>query len=149
MANLKNLTKKMYQVTLSGTGAEVKAFWQGCTAPEQTFEDTKVTNPEKGILEHISGFVEYGNVTLKKLYEPAVDQAIFTFVQTYREKREPFTVTIQPIRADAAGSPIPSSKAIVLSGCTVVKYKMPEADRESTDASMVELEVTVGEAQYQ
>jgi hypothetical protein len=151
MANLKNITKKMFIVKLSGAGAAntVTASWHGITSPSVNFEDTKIQNAEKGVMEHISGMVDYDNVTLKKLFDPAADDAISTFVNTYRDNREPFTVTINAVRPDAAGTLVPSAKSIVLSGCTIVKFKYPEVDRESTDAAMIELEVTVGEVQKQ
>jgi hypothetical protein len=90
------------------------------------------------------GFASREKLTLSKAYDPVADEALEVWAQKAIEQPTAtgdFTVTVQPVQSDVAGTPIAQSKSRVYSGCQMVSLRVPDVDRSGSGLAMLELEV--------
>ena len=128
---------KQYLVSLGG----VQAYFTKITAPKWMKAETKYNDGQTGTMKTHLDFLDLEKVSLTKNYDAAKDGAIDQALKTRRESGEAFEVTIQPVLADKAGSPVPNGKTIVLQGCRVVSVTYPAVDREGSGLSTMIVEV--------
>ncbi len=138
--NLQPLGTEQFLVVIAG----LTAYFTKCSAPKWVKNEFEYNDGQTGITRTHLGFTKFDKVTLTKHYF-IEDSAIVAWAQERRNNGEPFTVTITPVKADAAGSPIDGGKVLTLTDCYLASFKAPEVDRGGTGGAMLELELTVGD----
>lgn len=88
----------------------------------------------------IHGLIEIADVELGKPVE-AGDAVLARLVE--RSTREPLTVIVQAVEDNINETPLGSP--ITLLGCVAIGFKGYEAERDSADASMIELTLSVAD----
>ena len=141
MANLKPIQQKQFLVFFDGS-ALLSTYFTKVTAPKESRDEVEYNNGQDGTTYTSLGFTKRDKVTFSKPFDPVADKAIITWYKGRRAaSTEKFTATIKPVNADQAGSDISGAGTLTLTGCEVVSFKMPEADRMSTGLAMLEIEV--------
>jgi hypothetical protein len=146
MADLDQISQKQFIVTLEGR----KALFQKVTAPKEMFGEQEFNDGQSGqIFTHLD-FLKLDKVTLTRNYNPISDPVdLVAWYQEYRKNPTDLSISVQPVKADLAGSPIPGSKTMILSGCRIVSFKFPSADREGSGMATLEIEVMPKNVQMQ
>lgn len=139
MPNLRPLTQKQFIVqmdTLTGM------YFSKVTAPKESREVVEYTDGQTGAVYKMPGFISRENVTLAKPFSPEQDKALVSWYNTKKAANAAkFTITIQPVNADQAGSAAAAGATLALTGCEVVSLKMPDVDRMGSGLAMIEIEV--------
>lgn len=145
MANLKPITSQNFVVTISGAaGLSGTHLFTKATAPRFSRTGASYNDGQTGQELMVFGFSQRQNLSIAKPYDPVADKALETWAQSIMEKppaNAEFTLTIQPVQSDIAGTPIPSAQARVFTGCQLVSVRMPDVDRQGTSTAMIEMEV--------
>lgn len=134
---LEPLSIKQYLVSMGG----VQALFSKCTAPKVMKGETKYNDGQTGVMKTHLDFLEYEKVNLTKNFSASQDGTLLDFVKDKMETGEKVDVTIQPVKADKAGSAVPGAKTIVLMGCQVVSVTYPQVDREGSGLSTLVVEL--------
>lgn len=134
---LKPISQKQYKVT----GDLGTFFFTSATAVEENYEETEYNDGETGQTMTHLGFIKVGKVTLKVNFDPVVHKPLVSWWQTYKKDRKEFTISITPVQADLEGSPIAGALSWKLTSCKCPRFKYPQADRESTGMSTLEMDV--------
>lgn len=143
--NLKPITVQNFIVTLNGAnGLSGNITFNKANAPRISRNKVDYNDGQTGQTMATYGFASRENLTLSKAYDPVADATLETWAQNAIEKPQDnsdFTVTIQPVQSDIAGSPIASAKARVYTGCQVVSLRTPDVDRTGSGLAMLEIEI--------
>lgn len=141
MPGLKPVSQKQFLVILDQLP---RAFFTKCTGVEESYETQKYNDGETGVTRTHVGFLDVGNVTLSKIYDPEQDAAMLDWWAGQKKERTPFSVSIQAVTADTQGTVITGAGTILLQECQCVRFKYPEVDRESASMAMLEIELVPG-----
>ncbi|MBE9178673.1 hypothetical protein IQ268_08885 [Oculatella sp. LEGE 06141] len=136
---LRPITKSAYLITIAG----IKGTWSKCAGGEEEFETGDYVDPNDRKKKTVRGVSKVGNLKLAKPYHPEEDAPIVDWWQNYRDNGEPgdVSVTVQSIKQDKQRTQF--GKPRTYYGCQVIKFKDPEADLDSSDAAMLEVELSV------
>lgn len=143
------LTSEVYMVTrprpLSKAGFRVtidsySGFFTEFSGLELERDNEKVAMGNSRYKVPIHGLIEIADVELGKPVE-AGDASLARLVE--RSTREPLTIVVQAVEDSINETPI--GQPITLLGCVVVGFKGYETERDSADASMIELTITVAD----
>lgn len=145
MANLKPVQQRQFLVTIDG----LQAFFTKATAPKETRGSSTYNDGETGITRKHLGFLELDDVTLSKPFDPAQDKALVEWWNKQKEDPSNVTVSIQPVKADTKGSPIPGASTLMLTECQVASFTYPAVDREADGMAMLEIVLVPGSITYQ
>lgn len=140
MPNLTPITQKQVKVEVSGL---LGIFWTSIKGGKLSQEEVKYNDGAEGLEKTLTGFSSIEPLTLSKPYDPVNDGAIQSFISAQRSARTPFNVTVTPVNADVAGSPVSGGKSITYSNCTFIGYNPPQFDRDGTGLAKCELMVAV------
>lgn len=135
MATIKPVSQACWRVTISGQSAYFTTF----SGLEVERENSKVPQGNSRIKVPVYGLSEIADVDLSKPYEVS-DSAFISLLD--QPSTQGLTVVIQAVDDSSKESPI--GRPITLSGCSVTKVKVGEADRDSSDATMTEITLAVG-----
>jgi hypothetical protein len=127
-----------YAITVNVDGLDF-GIWDKLSGGEIDSEETKYKPGNMGLHVSLGGSVEVGNVTVSVLYRLAVFQAGDDRIHWLigRVGKGQVTVNRQPLDTDGNAY----GKPLVYSG-TLKTVTPPEIDSESSDAALLELEVT-------
>lgn len=142
--NLTPIYQKQYLVTLMSPSNSLTVYFTRATVGQEEFDQVEYNDGlVTRTLTHI-GYGKIGTVTLGKPFDPIKDTALYDWHKSEKSRTttEGFSVSIQPIYTDTAGTRIESSVKIVLLGCQVVSFPIsPDVDRMGTGLSMFEMEI--------
>jgi len=145
MANLKPITVQNFIVTVNGaTGLSGNILFTKASAPSFSRPEVAYNDGQTGQTLATFGFSTREKLTLSKPYDPVQDEALELWAQKEVENANAdtaFTITVQPVTSDIAGTPIASAKARVYTGCVVTRLRVAEVDRTSSSLAMLEIEV--------
>lgn len=141
MPGLKPISQKQFLVVLDQLP---QAYFTKATGIEESYETQKYNDGETGVIRTHVGFLDVGNVTLSKVYDPEQDASMLAWWDGQKKERSTFSVSIQAVTADTNGTVIPGSGTLLLQECQVVRFKYPEVDRESSSMAMLEIEIVPG-----
>lgn len=130
------LSKAGFRVTIG----EYSGFFTTFSGLELERDNEMVALGNSRYKVPIHGLIEIANVTLEKPYEVG-DGTLTRLVE--RSTRQPITVVVQPVDDEINETPI--GQPLTLLGCVCVKYKGLETERDSAEATMVELELSVAD----
>jgi hypothetical protein len=145
MPNLKPITTQNFIVTISGaTGLTGTNTFSKATAPRMSRSEVPYNDGQTGTEHMTYGFSRREKLSLSKAYDPVNDATLEQWAQDALEKpgdNSDFTVTIQPVQSDIAGTPIASAKSRVFTGCQLVSMRLPDVDRTGSGLAQLELEI--------
>lgn len=145
--NLKPISQKQFLVTIQG----IQGFFSKCTKPKEARTETTYNDGQTGEEYTHLDFIKRDKVTLSKVFDPAADKTLVSWFNERKTKADtPFNISIQPVSADTAGTPISGASTIILNNCFVASFSYPEVDRMGSGMAMLEIEVVVnGAISYQ
>ena len=146
MPGLKPISQKQFLVVVDQLPS---SFFTKATGVEENYETQKYNDGETGIIRTHVGFLDVGNVTLSKVYDPEQDAALIQWWAGQKKERTPFSVSIQAVTADTTGTVIPGAGTLMRQECQIVRFKYPEVDRESSSMAMLEIELVPGSVDLQ
>ena len=143
--NLQPISVKQFLVTIGGQSFTFQSKKGGKI---QWTEET-YNAPDQGVEYKHHSFQKMDNLTLTKLFDPAADRALITWSNTITQNRAPFTVTVQPVQSDLAGTVYPGGGTFIYTGCELVSITDPESDRDGSGLAKLELEISFQNRTYQ
>lgn len=145
MANLKPVTVQNFIVTISGAAGLSGTFlFTKATAPRFSRTEAPYNDGQTGTEQMTFGFAKRDKISVSKPYDPVTDAALEIWAQEMMEKpaaNNDFTLTIQPVQSDIAGTALPSAKARVYTGCQITSFRGHDVDRGGSGVAMLELEI--------
>ena len=141
------MTRRIQPVAKSSFRVQIGEFgnvyFQTAGAISGNRERTAVPSPNTRKKTYLFGLTEYDEIELSKVFEPETDQALIDLLERCTDEK--LTVTIQPVRN------CPDEQAVgqltTLLGCVVTGIEFSEADRDSSDASMLMLTISFEDVQ--
>jgi hypothetical protein len=118
-------------------------FWTSNKGGKLSREEVKYNNGQTGLEQTYVGFSMVEPLTLSKPYDPVADKAIAAFVTTQRSNGTPFSITVTPVQADVAGSPLAGAVGVTYPNCVLTGYKPADFDRNGQGLAMIEVTVAV------
>ena len=113
-------------------------LWSSKTGGGSNSENTQIFEGGKRVPTNIGGPTTVEQVVLTKPYDPIRDRDILSWVAAWdRGIREELTLIVQP--TNSAG--VPAGKRQMLKGCAKINFKLPDIERGSSEAAMLELTV--------
>jgi phage tail-like protein len=145
--NLQPISQKQFLVNIQG----IQSYFSKVTKPKESRAETTYNDGQTGEEYTHLDFIKREKITLSKVFYPATDKALVNWWNERKTKADtPFNISIQPIAADTAGSPISGAGTIILNNCFVQSFSYPEVDRMGSGMAMLEIEVVVnGAISYQ
>ena len=136
---LRPISQHQYLVTIAG----IEGNWATLEGGEEEFDSSEYTDPGDRRRKSVRGPLMVSNITLTKPYNPEQDRPLLEFWEEYRDNDSPqdITVTAQSITRDRERSQYGLPRTYV--GCQIVRFVDPEVDIDSSDAAMIEVELTV------
>lgn len=145
MANLKPITVQNFVVTISGaSGLSGTFLFTKATAPRLSRVEAPYNDGQTGTEQMTYGFSRRDKITISKPYDPVADAALEEWAQNMLEKptaTSDFTLTVQPVQSDIAGTAYPGAKARVFTGCQVTSFRGADVDRQGSATAMLEIEI--------
>jgi hypothetical protein len=126
----------MYAVSVAVEGIGNTGIWDKLSGGLADSEELVYKPGNMGERESLGGFQTVENVTISRNFKRDRDLNLRPALMTARGKRE-VTVTKQTLDQDKR----PIGRPLVYKG-TLKSYSDPEVDSQSTDAGMVEIEIT-------
>lgn len=133
MPQLQPISMKQARVTISGSNTGFTSISGG----KYSREEVKYNDGNQGIEKTFVGMVAIEQLTLSRPYDPVAEKEIVTFVNNQRTAQQGFTVTVQPVSADVAGTAI--GTGVTYTGCVLVSYTPAKFDRNGNGLAMTEL----------
>lgn len=123
-----------------------ETYFNSFSGVNPTREISKVPSPNSRNKVLIAGLQEFGEVTLSKPFEnDSTDRQLLKLVERCADDK--FSVSIQAVRNCPDETPI--GPLMTLVGCVCTGVQGPEADRDGSDASMLELTIEHENINYQ
>ena len=141
MTLLKPITQKQFIATISDISS---VYWMVARGGRVSREKVQYATGNKGLIQNMAGFTSIEDLSLSKSFDPEADASVITWVQSQIDNPTIFSVQLQPVKADLAGSAVVSN-TIRYDNCQVVSYKLPDMDRNSSGLAMFELTLIVNE----
>ena len=145
MANLRPVTVQNFVVTISGaSGLSGTFLFTKATAPRFSRVEAPYNDGQTGTEQMTFGFAKRDKMTISKPYDPVNDATLEAWAQDMMEKpkdNSEFTLTIQPVQSDIAGTALPSAKARVYTGCQITSFRGNDVDRGGSGVAMLEIEI--------
>lgn len=133
MPQLSPVSVKQARITLSGSNTPFTSISGG----KYSREDIKYSDGNVGIEKTFVGMVSIEALTLTRPYDPTAEKEIVAFVNSQRTAQQGFTVTVQPVSADVAGTAV--GTGVTYTGCVLVSYTPAKFDRNGNGLAMTEL----------
>lgn len=143
--NLAPISTKQFLVTISGQSF----VFQSKKGSKISWTEETYNAPDQGIEYKHHSFQKNDNLTLTKLFDPVADKTLITWGNTITATRTAFTVSVQPVSADLAGTAYPSGGTFIYTGCELVSITDPESDRDGSGLAKLELEISFQSRTYQ
>ena len=137
MAQLQPITMKQAKIEISAPLLGI--FWTSIKGGKMSHEEVSYNDGAQGLELVFTGLTKLENITLTKPYDPVNDAAIHSFISSQRSAKTAFSVSVTPVNADIAGSPISGGKTIIYNNCTFISYNPPQFDRDGTGLAKVEM----------
>lgn len=137
MPQLQPLSVKQAKVFISGISAPFTSISGG----KYTREDIKFNDGVNGMEKSTAGMITIEALTLTKPFDPISDKEIAAFIANQRNAVAGFTVTVNPVNADAQGSPLSGATTITYTGCILLSYTPAKFDRNGNGLAMIEMTV--------
>lgn len=109
-----------------------------CSGGERKRTTTTVHPGGGGSPEIVEGPTEYGQVTLRKPYDPIVDSVLDLWAAAY-DNGVGYRPTLVKIPVMSDGAPLPSGKPTTFKNCALVSYKLPDMQKGSADVATLEI----------
>lgn len=141
MAQLAPLSVRQYIVILN---ANLKTQWNKCTGGKQSRDTQEYNDGQTGQTKNLLGFIKNEMLTLSKPFDAVQDKALLNWVNDQMAKdvsNNRFTVTVQPVQVDLKGTVISGAGTFQFTNCQLVSWTKPEADRDGSSVSTLELEI--------
>lgn len=129
---------------------QARIFVNGISAPFTSIsggkygrEEVKYNDGVNGLEKTYMGMTAIENLTLGKPFDPVSDKDILAFIANQRSATTGFTVTVSPVNADIAGSPLAGAGTITYTNCALVSYMPSKFDRSGTGLAMIEMVIAV------
>lgn len=136
MAQLQPITTKQAKIEISSL---MGIFWTSIKGGKLSQEEVVYNDGAQGLDLTLTGSSKLEHITLIKPYDPVNDSQIHTFISGQRATKVAFSVSVLPVNADVAGSPVAGGKPITYNNCTFISYNPPQFDRDGTGLAKVEM----------
>lgn len=128
------ISESQYLISISGFPSDI--YFQGKTGGEKMSTTGTYNDGLKRTNISVKGSQSVSDVVLERGYDPLVDQAFMTFLDSYCPRiNGDLIITIQPIESCTDSNPI--GKPFVYSGCQPLGYTPPDINRAGDAVSMI------------
>lgn len=141
MPQLQPISVKQAKIFIGGVSAPFTSISGG----KYSREDIKYSDGVNGIEKTTPGLITIEALTLTKPFDPVSDKEIASFISNQRNAKQSFTVTVNPVNADAQGSPLAGATTITYTGCVLLSYTPAKFDRNGSGVAMIEMTVQTNE----
>lgn len=108
-------------------------------------EKVKYNDGQKGIEKQFIGFTTLEALTLTKAFDPSADKVVISWFKTQSDNATPFSVAIQAVKSDLAGSAFTGSSQLIYHNCVLGDYDYPDWDRMSSSLAIITIEIIYNE----
>jgi hypothetical protein len=145
MATLRPITVQNFVATLNGAnGFSETVTFEKCSNLKLARSSSEYNDGQTGQKMATFGFSDRSNLGLSKAYDPVADANLEKWLIdaiTNPKVDSEFTITIQPVNSDLAGTPIAGASPRTFTGCQVVSFKLPDVDRGSAGVARLEIDI--------
>jgi hypothetical protein len=145
MPTLRPITVQNFVVTINGAkGLTDTVTFEKCSNLKLARPTSEYNDGQTGQKMSTFGFADRSTLSLSKAYDPVNDAILEKWasdaIQNPTENSQ-FTVTVQPVNSDLAGTPISGASPRTFTGCEVISLKLPDIDRNSSGVARLELDI--------
>jgi hypothetical protein len=133
---LSPISQKQARIICSGMP---NTFWSKISGGDMAHEEIKFNDGNAGQEKTFSGMLSIKPLTLEKSHDPVADKEIQSFIKAQQANKTPFNITVSPVQADVAGTPLAGAVGTTYEGCTFLSYMPATFDRDGTGIAKVSM----------